>query len=261
MAVDAHVVDRKTLRPMRGWQKVMRGAAQMAGGYLYILDAISAPLALVDRERRSMYDFIAGTVVVIGICPRKRRRRPAGAGWRNWAGFCGGGRPATPGSRPEPHPGPRPPGALRPGETAHAPVPLSPYLGSRTWINIARFSCNSGAIWPCREVDSKQQQPGLGRQVRRQLLLGLLDGIPGYRDPQAVQGQEGLGLPGPVLVHAVDDDDGYVLDNPERRVGSRIGGTETVRMHLVTSLWLMWKVAALGWLVPVKLHSQSSGVE
>ena len=93
MAVDAHVVDRKTLRPMRGWQKVMRGAAQMAGGYLYILDAISAPLALVDRERRSMYDFIAGTVVVIGDLPPEEETAPS----RSWMAELGRilrGRPA-----------------------------------------------------------------------------------------------------------------------------------------------------------------------
>ena len=82
LAVGAHVIDRKTGRRMRTWQKIVRGSAQVFAGSMYIvLDAISLLLVLLDRqERRSAYDWLAGTVVVKGELPPEEEAAPA----RSW---------------------------------------------------------------------------------------------------------------------------------------------------------------------------------
>ncbi|MYC28877.1 MAG: RDD family protein [Chloroflexi bacterium] len=71
LLMGAHVIDRKTGRRMTTWQKLVRGSAQMLTGSLYIvLDGISLILVLLDRqERRSVYDWLSGTVVVMGDLP------------------------------------------------------------------------------------------------------------------------------------------------------------------------------------------------
>ena len=70
MAVNAHIVDRRTGRPMRNWQKAVRGALQVvvnanAAAWLF-MSGISVLLALADRRNRSLFDFAAGTVVIVG---------------------------------------------------------------------------------------------------------------------------------------------------------------------------------------------------
>ena len=82
LLVGAHIVDRKTGRRMKTWQKVVRGSAQMLSGSMYIvLDGISWLLVLVDRqERRSVYDWLSGTVVVIGDLPPEEEKAPS----RSW---------------------------------------------------------------------------------------------------------------------------------------------------------------------------------
>ena len=70
MAAGAHIVDARTGRRMRNWQKAVRSALQIANGYvefLRILDIVSIFIVLIDRERRrSIYDMAARTVVVVG---------------------------------------------------------------------------------------------------------------------------------------------------------------------------------------------------
>ncbi len=86
LVMGAHVIDRRTGRRMRTWQKIVRGSAQVFAGSMYIvLDGISLLLILLDREeRRSVYDWLAGTVVVIGDLPPEEETAPA----RSWfAGF------------------------------------------------------------------------------------------------------------------------------------------------------------------------------
>lgn len=82
LVVGAYIVDRKTMRQIGPGRKLLRGAAQLAGGtqmillplYL-ILDALSMLLILLDRgERRSVYDWIAGTMVVTGDVPLEPER-------------------------------------------------------------------------------------------------------------------------------------------------------------------------------------------
>ena len=87
LAVGAHIVDRKTGRRMNAWQKLARGLVQVAGGSTYIiLDAISFLLILLDREeRRSVYDWIVGTLVVVGDLPPE----PEAAYRRSWIGELG----------------------------------------------------------------------------------------------------------------------------------------------------------------------------
>lgn len=87
MVVNAHIVHAKTGRRMRTWQKVVRSGLQLVNGYpgfFRILDVLSALMALIDRERRrSIYDLMAGTVVVVGEPveeepePVRERRRTA----------------------------------------------------------------------------------------------------------------------------------------------------------------------------------------
>lgn len=70
MVVNAHIVHAGTGRRMRTWQKAVRSALQLVNGYvefLRILDVLSLLMVLIDRERRrSLYDLISGTVVVVG---------------------------------------------------------------------------------------------------------------------------------------------------------------------------------------------------
>ena len=70
MAAGAYIVDARTGRRMRTWQKAVRSALQIANGYmefLRILDIVSIFIVLIDRERRrSIYDMAARTVVVVG---------------------------------------------------------------------------------------------------------------------------------------------------------------------------------------------------
>ncbi len=70
MAAGAHIVDARTGRRMRNWQKVVRSVLQIANGYvefLRILDIVSIFIVLIDRgRRRSIYDMAARTVVVVG---------------------------------------------------------------------------------------------------------------------------------------------------------------------------------------------------
>ncbi len=84
LIIGAHVIDRKTGRRMKTWQKWVRGLAQMSLGSFYtIMDGISFLLILVDRqERRSAYDWIAGTVVVMGDLPPEPETVPG----RSWIG-------------------------------------------------------------------------------------------------------------------------------------------------------------------------------
>lgn len=82
LLVGAHILDRKTGRRMKTWQKLVRGSAQMLSGSMYIvLDGISWLLVLVDRqERRSVYDWLSGTVVVIGDLPPEEEKATS----RSW---------------------------------------------------------------------------------------------------------------------------------------------------------------------------------
>ena len=95
LLVGANVVDRRTGRRMRTWQKLVRGSAQMLTGSMYIiLDGISLILIILDRqERRSVYDWLSGTVVVMGDLPPEEETAPS----RSWvAGLVDAlrGRPA-----------------------------------------------------------------------------------------------------------------------------------------------------------------------
>ena len=85
LVIGAHVVDRKTGRRMKTWQKLVRGFAQMGAGSMYIvMDFISLLLILIDREeRRSVYDWVAGTMVVVGDLPPEEERQ------RSWVAELG----------------------------------------------------------------------------------------------------------------------------------------------------------------------------
>ena len=82
LLMGAHVIDRSTGRRMRAWQKLVRGSAQMLTGSMYIvLDGISLILVVLDRqERRSVYDWLSGTVVVMGDLPPEKETAPS----RSW---------------------------------------------------------------------------------------------------------------------------------------------------------------------------------
>ena len=96
LLVGAHIIDRKTGRRMRTWQKLVRGFAQVFAGSLYIvLDGISLILILLDREeRRSVYDWIAGTVVVVGDLPPEEEKA-ASRSWLAEVAQAIRGKPAT----------------------------------------------------------------------------------------------------------------------------------------------------------------------
>ena len=85
MAAGAHIVDARTGRRMRTWQKAVRSILQLVNGYaefLRILDVLSVLIVLIDRERRrSIYDMIAGTVVVVG---NPVEEEPEPARQRSW---------------------------------------------------------------------------------------------------------------------------------------------------------------------------------
>ena len=90
MVVDAHIVHHRTGRPMRTWQKAVRSGLHILIGsctawplvpgwgsfwpvvwfgdlFWVLMWLVSAALVLLDRRRgRSLYDLVAGTVVVIG---------------------------------------------------------------------------------------------------------------------------------------------------------------------------------------------------
>ena len=82
--VEAHVIDQKTGRRMNNRQKLARGLAQMLAGFHFVfVDGISFLLIVADRERRrSLYDHIAGTVVVVGDLPPEEEKAPS----RSWVG-------------------------------------------------------------------------------------------------------------------------------------------------------------------------------
>ena len=95
LVVGAHVIDRRTGRRMNSRQKLVRGLVQVLGGSMYVvLDGISLILILLDREeRRSVYDWLSGTVVVVGDLPPEEETVPS----RSWvAGLVDAlrGRPA-----------------------------------------------------------------------------------------------------------------------------------------------------------------------
>ena len=85
MAVGAHIVDARTGRRMRTWQKAARSALHLVVAYpLFwaILQLLSVALVLVDRERRrSLYDLAARTVVVLG---EPVEEEPATERQRSW---------------------------------------------------------------------------------------------------------------------------------------------------------------------------------
>ena len=90
MVVDANIVHHRTGRPMRTWQKVVRSGLQVLIGssstwtllpgastfwavvwfgdlFWVLMWFVSAALVLLDRRRRrSLFDLVAGTVVVVG---------------------------------------------------------------------------------------------------------------------------------------------------------------------------------------------------
>ena len=71
MVTGAHIVHYRTGRRMRNWQKAMRGAAPLCIGLFPqlfpALGLLSVILVVADRRRRrSAYDWLAGTVVVVG---------------------------------------------------------------------------------------------------------------------------------------------------------------------------------------------------
>jgi len=85
MVVNAHVVHHRTGRRMRTWQKLVRSLMQ-AGLHpiLFPLFAfLSLVLVMVDRQRRrSAFDWMAGTAVVVG---EPVADEPATARERRWA--------------------------------------------------------------------------------------------------------------------------------------------------------------------------------
>lgn len=85
MAAGAHIVDARSGRRMRAWQKAVRSILQLVNGYiefLRILDVLSILSVLIDRERRrSIYDMIAGTMVVVG---NPVEEEPEAARQRSW---------------------------------------------------------------------------------------------------------------------------------------------------------------------------------
>ena len=85
MAANAHIVDARTGRRMRNWQKAVRSALHLVVAYpLFwaILQLLSVGLVLIDRERRrSLHDRAAHTVVVLG---EPVEEEPETARQRSW---------------------------------------------------------------------------------------------------------------------------------------------------------------------------------
>ena len=87
LAVGAYIVDRKTMRQIGPGRKLLRGLFQVVTAPIYpFLDLMSWGLIWVDREqRRSVYDWIAGTLVVTGDVPGEPER----VSWRQRLGVLG----------------------------------------------------------------------------------------------------------------------------------------------------------------------------
>ena len=71
MVTGAHIVHYRTGRRMRNWQKAMRSVVPVCIGFFPLLFSamglLSVILVVADRRRRrSAYDWLAGTVVVVG---------------------------------------------------------------------------------------------------------------------------------------------------------------------------------------------------
>jgi len=85
IAANAHIVDARTGRRMRNWQKASRSALHLVVAYplfWVILQLLSVGLVLVDQQRRrSLYDLAARTVVVIG---EPAEEEPETARQRSW---------------------------------------------------------------------------------------------------------------------------------------------------------------------------------
>ena len=85
IAASAHIVDARTGRRMRNWQKAARSALHLIVAYpsfWAILQLLSVALVLVDRERRrSLYDLVARTVVIVG---EPAEEEPATVRQRSW---------------------------------------------------------------------------------------------------------------------------------------------------------------------------------
>ncbi len=95
LAVGAYVVDRKTMRRIGPGRKLIRGLFQMAISPIYVLvDMLSVGLVLADHEqRRSLNDWVAGTLVVTGDVPPE----PEPYAWRSWiAAMSNALRPLSP---------------------------------------------------------------------------------------------------------------------------------------------------------------------
>lgn len=95
LLMGAYIVDRKTMRRMGPGRKLIRGLFQMAVSPIYpLVDLLSLGMILADREqRRSVNDWVAGTLVVTGDVP------PAAEpyAWRSWLAALGNAlRPLAP---------------------------------------------------------------------------------------------------------------------------------------------------------------------
>ena len=81
LAIGAYIVDRKTMRRIGPGRKLIRGLFQMAISPVYpFVDLMSWGMIIVDREqRRSVNDWVAGTLVVTGDVPPE----PEPYAWRS----------------------------------------------------------------------------------------------------------------------------------------------------------------------------------
>ena len=76
LALGAYIVDRKTMRQIGTGRKLIRGLFQVFTAPIYpFIDLMSWGLIWVDREqRRSINDWVAGTMVVVGDVPPEPER-------------------------------------------------------------------------------------------------------------------------------------------------------------------------------------------
>ena len=76
LALGAYIVDRKTMRQIGTGRKLIRGLFQVFTAPIYpFIDLMSWGLIWVDREqRRSINDWVAGTMVVVGDVPMEPER-------------------------------------------------------------------------------------------------------------------------------------------------------------------------------------------